>query len=111
MVTGDKPQQFRKQPQPANIVELPVKVDIVDGADGLELYEIVFALQVAAQHLRSSDTFRARYLERLVIKYQTIQQNRLQQIKQYFQEKWKDDHSHNHARITNSKQENQETFP
>jgi|GEM_PF-6147404 len=67
--------------------ELPVKVDIIDGADGLELHEIVFALQHTANCLRATDLFRAKYMERLVVKYQTLQRKRLLQITQYFQER------------------------
>jgi hypothetical protein len=79
--------QQRKE-KPGRAKELPVKVDIVEGADGLELHEIVFALQYTANSLRSTDSIRARYLDRLVAKYQAIQRNRFQQIKQYFHEKF-----------------------
>lgn len=75
----------KEEPRKADV--LPVKVDIIEGADGLELHEIIFALQYTASSLRSSDLFRARYMERLVVKYQEIQQKRFQQIKQYFHER------------------------
>lgn len=86
---------------PHQVKELPVKVDIVEGADGLELHEIVFALQYTANDLRSSDLFRAMYLERLVAKYQSVQRNRFMQIKQYFQERFLQGYYSNNPGITN----------
>lgn len=80
--------QKRSEEKPLHHIELPVKIDMINGADGLELYEIVFALQYTAEELRSSDPFRAMYLDRLVVKYQSLQQARLSQIKRYFEQRF-----------------------
>ena len=57
-------------------MKLPVKVDLAEGADGLELHEIIFSLQYTANAIRPFDLFRARYLEKLVRKYSQIQGQR-----------------------------------
>lgn len=71
-------------------MKLPVKVDLAEGADGLELHEIIFSLQYTANAIRPFDLFRARYLEKLVRKYSQIQGQRRQLLEQHFRERFAD---------------------
>ena len=67
--------------------EVPIKVDLTDGADGLEIIEIITSLRFRATAIATSNSFQAKYLSSLADKYQTIFKQREMQLLKILQEK------------------------
>lgn len=65
--------------------EIPIKVDLFDGADGIEILEVIESLRFQALNLRTSNPFRSDYLTKVAEKYELIFKQRQSQLLSHLQ--------------------------
>lgn len=61
--------------------DIPIKVDLVHGSDGLELLEVIQSLRFRADHLQVTQPFQSDFLKTIANKYERLYMQRQEKLK------------------------------